>query len=168
MCGKYCSIEHEDMSPTQPITVICLYQNQMVYQKKIWGYTVSIHSSRIINARCETLFSKKIFQEDIQQRRCVIPAQGFYQKDSTNHSVQFVDQQDQVLFMAGIYHDNEVTIITTKANEVMKPIHDRMPLFIPKHYILQWLQDTDFAKEILKKDLSDLKIVSGHIQQSLF
>lgn len=63
MCGKYCSIEHEDMSPTQPITVICLHQNQMVYQKKTWGYTVTFHSSRIINARCETLFSKKFFKK---------------------------------------------------------------------------------------------------------
>lgn len=83
MCGQYyCDsstfsfLEDEEvkMSPGQSIPVLLYFNNKIVITKLRWGYSLLMNKELIINARCETLFDKKIFQNDIRERRCLIPA----------------------------------------------------------------------------------------------
>lgn len=180
MCGKfYCMAStfsskekgnsKVDMFPGQDICVLLAFENRIIKTKLHWGYTLPMKKDLIINARCETLLDKKIFKEDMLHHRCVVLAKGFYQKDATNHQVSF-ETNDDIIYMAGIYRqkEKEVVIITTAANEVMKPIHDRMPLILSKSKVKPWLTDQKEAIELLKEKNDQLKIISGHLQQSLF
>lgn len=179
MCGQYyCDsstfsfLEDDEvkMSPGQDIPVFIYFNDKVAMTKFKWGYSLSRGKELIINARCETLFDKKIFQDDIKERRCVIPAKGFYQKDSKQHRMSFESLDHQTIYMAGIYRakEKEVVIITTKANDIMKPIHDRMPLTIPKDKVKTWLSDNERTKDLLLYQSQDLEIVSGYLQQILF
>lgn len=158
------NIEHKDYYPSDTLSVIIGYNKKKVLKSFTWGY--SVFQGKVINARCETLFEKKMFQEDIYLHRCIIPAKGFYEWDHLKHKISF--ENDDVIYMAGLYHENEVVIITTQANEVIKPIHSRMPLIISKEEINDWLFDNKKAFQLLKKQANNLKIKNGHIQQSLF
>lgn len=113
----------------------------------------SKNSSHLINARMETVREKASFRSAFKHRRCLIPANGFYEwlRNETGKQAFHIHRQDQQLFaFAGLWeqwqHETETlyscTIITTSATDLMQPIHDRMPVIItPEHYH-QWLDKT--------------------------
>lgn len=180
MCGRYylnedtlqflsqiCDEEVEantKMTPGMNIPIVMLQDHQWICIKKKWGY--SLNSSLVINARCETVMEKKLFSQDIMLRRCLIPCSGFYEWDALKHSIAFENEKG-MMWLAGIYNEyDEVCILTTCANDVMKPVHPRNPLMITENDKMQWLSES--FKKLLTKENNDLKIVSGNIQQSLF
>lgn len=123
----------------------------------------SKNSSHLINARSETIREKPSFRSAFNHRRCLIPATGFYEWLKTDAGKQafHIHRCDQQLFaFAGLWeqwqHDAETlyscTIITTAATELMKPIHDRMPVIIPIEQYHNWLDkdaDADQAFALL-------------------
>ena len=130
-----------------------------------WAKDTSI-GSRLINARSETLTEKPAFRQAFKQRRCIIPADGFYEWQRTEGRKQpfFFQMCDESPFgFAGLWERwkgeggqviNSCTILTTEANEVLQPIHDRMPVILhPDDYEL-WLdmdmRKLDLAKELLR------------------
>ena len=121
-----------------------------------WAKDPSI-GTRMINARGETLAEKQSFRTAYRRHRCLLPADGFYEWSSVPHShgapprrqPQHIGMTDGALFgMAGIYErwlseEGEVldscAIVTTEANSLLMPIHDRMPVIVaPEHYA-RWL-----------------------------
>lgn len=107
-------------------------------------------SHHLINARAETIAEKPAFKSAYQQRRCVIPATGFYEWQKTDQGKQAycISRKDQSLFaFAGIWeywdHGEETiyscSIITTAANQLINPIHQRMPVIIDNKNISLWL-----------------------------
>jgi putative SOS response-associated peptidase YedK len=107
---------------------------------------------KLINARAETVAEKPSFRSALKQRRCLIPASGFYewQKQGTGgKQPYFISPREGELFsFAGLWerwHDPEgeevetCTILTTTANDLMKPIHDRMPVILDPTTEGQWL-----------------------------
>ena len=107
-------------------------------------------SNHLINARAETLAGKPAFKAAYRQRRCIIPATGFYewQKREQGKQAYCIHHKEQQLFaFAGLWeyweHDTETiyscTIITTAANELMQSIHDRMPVILDRQNYGQWL-----------------------------
>ncbi|MCF6252450.1 MAG: SOS response-associated peptidase [Methylococcaceae bacterium] len=107
-------------------------------------------SSRLMNARAETLAEKPAFKTAYQQRRCLILATGFYEwlKLEQGKQAYCISPENQSLFaFAGLWeyweHDTETiyscTIITTAANELMQSIHHRMPVIIEKQNYSNWL-----------------------------
>ena len=156
-----------DILPSQQIPILYQENKKIKMTKKTWGYTSSKYQGRIINAKCETLFERVMFQKDIYNNRCLIFAKGFYEWDSLKHRFRFENNQ-KALYFAGIYHGEEVVIITTKANNVIKPIHHRMPLIIQEQDIHNWLCDNEKAFTLLKSKNEDLEIIAGFYQQSLF
>ena len=107
----------------------------------------------LINARAETVAEKPSFRAAFRQRRCLIPADGFYEWQQVTGSRQkqpyFISLQDERPFaFAGLYErwnspDGEnfdtCTILTTAANEAIAPIHNRMPVILAPQEYAQWL-----------------------------
>lgn len=119
----------------------------------------SKNSAHLINARMETVREKPSFRSAFKQRRCLIPASGFYEWQRLEPGKQafHIHRQDQRLFaFAGLWeqwqHDAETlyscTIITTAATEVMQPIHDRMPVIIPTEHYHDWLDKAAGADQV--------------------
>jgi putative SOS response-associated peptidase YedK len=111
----------------------------------------------MINARAETLLEKPAYKGAFQQTRCLIPADGFYEwKKSDGIKVPYrIVRKDGGLFaFAGLFdrweHEGKrlvsCTIITTDANEMMKPIHDRMPVVLRQGDEARWLANTPVSE----------------------
>jgi len=103
----------------------------------------------MINACSETITEKPSFRSAFKSRRCLIPADGFYEwlKDGKTKQPFYIRRRDGKPFMfAGLWEYNNkfdepiesCTIITTSANEVMKPIHERMPVILPETHFDEW------------------------------
>lgn len=107
--------------------------------------------SKMINARAESLLEKISFKGLIRSRRCLIPADGFYewkQQAGGKQPMRIVMQDRSIFSMAGLYDiwtdasGNKLstcTIITTEANSLMADIHDRMPVILSPETEAQWL-----------------------------
>ena len=120
----------------------------------------------MINARAETVATKPSFREALKKRRCLIPADGFYEwkKDGkTKTPFCFTMADDSTFAFAGIWETwkNPVgqlietcSIITTTPNVLLQDVHDRMPVILPDDAYDPWLdpgfQKTDAVGELLK------------------
>lgn len=110
--------------------------------------------NKLINARAETVAEKPSFRQAFQKRRCLIIADGFYEWKTQPKQKQpyyFHLQNHQPFAFAGLWEQwqdptgetlETCTIITTEANEIMAPIHDRMPVVLAKKDYEQWLDPT--------------------------
>jgi putative SOS response-associated peptidase YedK len=99
----------------------------------------------MINARAETLTEKPAYRNLISRHRCLIPADGFYEwtvgSDGKKHPIHFHLPEYELFAFAGLWtartgdETGEIlescTIITTRPNELVAPVHDRMPVIIP-------------------------------------
>ena len=118
--------------------------------------------SRMINARAETVASKPSFRTAFQRRRCLIVADGFYewQKLGKTKQPHYIAMQDGRPFaFAGLREhwvgpDGSVidscTIITTEPNELMAPLHNRMPVILPADEYATWLDPSLEAADRLE------------------
>ncbi len=120
-----------------------------------WGLVPSTtkdtkNAYRMINARAETLSQRPAFRAAFAHRRCLIPADGFYEWQQTNDSKQpyFIRARDEnPLAFAGLWERwqrgqqviESCTIITMSANQSLAPIHHRMPVILPEDTYDLWL-----------------------------
>ncbi|MDQ3802891.1 MAG: SOS response-associated peptidase [Acidobacteriota bacterium] len=122
--------------------------------------------NKLINARSETVTEKPSFREAFTRRRCLIPADGFYewQRAGGRKQPYFFKMRDWGPFgFAGLWERwegeggeviNSCTILTTEANDVLRPVHDRMPVILrPEDHEL-WLEaevgKSDLVKGLLR------------------
>ena len=159
-----------NISPTQNVPVIVKDEEEKkVLTPYRWGLIPSwvkdLKTARqIINSRSETLLEKPFFKRLVLKKRCLIPADGFYEwKKGANPKQKipmWIHLVDKSLFaFAGIYDEwkseekqfRSYSIITCAANEVISPVHDRMPVILPRELEDKWL-DPDFKDpdEIMK------------------
>jgi len=126
-----------------------------------WATDTSI-GSRLINARSETAAEKPAFRRAFRERRCLVPADGFYswQQQGRRKQPFFIYLKDGHLFaFAGLWESwkggaGEVietfTILTTIANDLVRPIHEPMPVILdPQHYDV-WLDPAPGDVSVLK------------------
>ncbi len=126
-----------------------------------WAKDSSI-GNRLINARAESAAEKPAFRSAFKSRRCLVPADGYYEKKSKGGQKKpyFARNLDGTPFgFAGLWEKWEAsedqiiescTILTTDANELTQPIHDRMPVILhPKDYAL-WLDHEVKSPALLK------------------
>ena len=119
--------------------------------------------ARLINARSETVAEKPAFREAFKQRRCLIPADGFYEwqrRDGKKQPFYFRLRDERPFGFAGLWEkwrspEGEViescAILTTEANELLRPVHDRMPVILhPEDYQL-WLEEDARQRALLKE-----------------
>jgi putative SOS response-associated peptidase YedK len=165
-----------NITPRQPVAVIMEKGQRKIVTMK-WGLIPhwakdETISNKLINARSETVDEKPSFRDSFKKRRCLIIADGFYEWQGAGLLKKpfFIYMKDEAPFgMAGLFDywtnakgEKEITctIVTTEANEIMIPIHHRMPVILsPKYYDL-WLSpdetDTAKIKALLKPLASNL------------
>jgi putative SOS response-associated peptidase YedK len=153
-----------NIAPRQPVAVIMEDGKRKIVPMQWgliphWAKDEKI-ANNLINARSETIAEKPSFKNSFKKFRCLIIADGFYEWQGTgkNKKPFYICRKDETPFgMAGLF-DRWInpqgktiptcTIVTTEANEIMKPIHHRMPVIIePENYDL-WLNshENDTAK----------------------
>ena len=159
-----------EIRPTANAPVLVAEGDAPEPQLMKWGYRLP--NSLVINARAETATEKPLFRESVRMRRCLIPSTGFYEWDSRKHKYLFTLPGEPVLYMAGLYErrDGEdcYCILTTAPNASMRPVHDRMPLVVPKAQTSQWLHDDTAALSLLAVRPPELICSSMETQLSLW
>jgi putative SOS response-associated peptidase YedK len=123
--------------------------------------------AKMINARAESLLDKPAFRRSFERRRCIVHADGFYEWEAVPGATRkqpwhFRRRDEGVLAFAGLWDawrprpDSDegrivsCTIVTTVANEVVRPLHDRMPVVLPAEAWDEWLDPANH-------DLDDLR-----------
>jgi putative SOS response-associated peptidase YedK len=134
--------------------------------QKRWGFVPFWEKSAKpkiapINARAEEALSKPMFRQAIQKRRCLVPADGFYewQKRGTDEKqpMEIHLHGFKAFFFAGIFegataiHPETFLLFTTKPNDVMKPIHNRMPVILEGEVAKAWI----FAESISDQEMAE-------------
>ena len=117
-----------------------------------FGYTT-------INARAEEVASKPAYREALKKRRCLVPADAFYEwqriDKKTKHPFAFALKSGEPYAMAGLWERwqpkegaalETFTILTTDPNELMEPIHNRMPVILAQRDYGRWLDSGDPAR----------------------
>lgn len=156
------AVPRYNIAPTQPVAAVRLSpetgRRELTFFRwgliPSWAKDMSI-GARMINARSESVAEKPSFRAAFKRRRCIIPADGFYEWQKLNGGKQPVyihGVEGQLLGLAGlweVWRDPEgsslqtCTILTTRPNELVAPIHNRMPVILePEDYDL-WLNPGD-------------------------
>ena len=175
-----------NVAPSQPVAAVVAAAGRRQLALFRWGMLAPGDEERddllLINARAETAASKPIFRDAFQRRRCLIPADGFYEwrtgAGGTKEPLDVSLRTGGLFAFAGLWAawkqpDGEwlrsCTIITGKPNELVRPIHDRMPLIIPGDLYKRWLDPgevpADQVEEMLKPYAAAEMEAAGSVEQ---
>ncbi len=117
---------------------------------------------KMINTRAETINEKPSFKYAFQKRRCLVPANGFYEWRKKDKQPFYIHLKERKLFtFAGIWENwkspegefiQTCSIITTSANDTLENIHNRMPVILPRNSEMDWLsnEDQNVLKNLLR------------------
>lgn len=145
-----------EIFPSMPAPVLAAPDRKIAPDIFKWGFPGFKGKSVIINARSETAFEKPMFRESLLSRRCIIPASGFYEWDSSKNKIFFSVKNSGILYMAGLYNnfkgENRFVILTTEANSSIADVHDRMPLVLTEDAMESWLLDSSGTDRILRSE----------------
>lgn len=135
-----------------------------------WAKDIAI-GARLINARAETLAEKPAFRDAFRKRRCLLPADGFYEwqaVESRKRPYLIRRRDGRPLAFAGLWESwrgggeaplETFTIVTTEANGTLRPIHGRMPVIVEEEAFALWLSppsDGAGLRELLRPAREDL------------
>ena len=144
-----------NIAPTQPVLAVTNGQSRGASYMR-WGLIPSWAKdssvgNRLINARAETVAERPSFRTALAKRRCLVLADGFYEWQRTGNAkrpMRIVMKSGEPFAFAGLWDswrdpDGEIvrscTIITTEANDLLRPIHNRMPVILPREMESFWL-----------------------------
>ena len=126
-----------------------------------WGFPGFDKGKLLINARAESVKDRPTFADSYAERRCVLPAAGFYEWDKKKEKVIFTVPESKILYLAGIYRpygeEKRFVVLTREANASMAPVHHRMPLILSRAEVWPWVNGGSEADDILAKVLPLLK-----------
>lgn len=152
-----------NIAPSQQVAVLVVDKNRLVEKEMRWGWTPVWSKQLLINAQCETVNVKPTLKRAFAERRCLIPADGFYEWQTVGGKkspVRFVLKSGEPFCFAGLWEPcmkvsapddlpvndfpdepaasqvvESVLILTTAANDIVRPVHERMPVILqPAHY----------------------------------
>lgn len=153
---------NNNVSPTQQIPIIIKSEQALIAVFARWGLIPSWSKDKaigykMINARAETIDEKPSFKSSFKSRRCLIPANGFYEWKTLDNGKKipclFKLKSDEMFSFAGLWSDwidpvlkesiTTCTIITTEPNQLVASVHDRMPVILSKEDEAKWLTSPD-------------------------
>ncbi len=146
-----------NIAPTDQHWILRSKREQRQLLPAKWGLVNSWQTDakgafKQINARSESAPSRPAFRDAFVHRRCAVPADGFFEWMGTKEArrpIWFHPPHDDLLLFAGLYESwrdpttdvwqRTFTILTTDANEIVAPVHDRMPVILPPERVEEWL-----------------------------
>lgn len=150
-----------------------------------WAKDAKI-GNKLINCRSETVFEKPSFRAAVKSRRCLIPADGYYEwkvEGKTKQPYHIKLKSNEPFWMAGLWETwrfedmniESCTVITTEANEYLQSIHHRMPVIVKKEKMNVWLDQTLSDQKTLSELFSSypgdemaMQAVSSLVNKSAF
>lgn len=146
-----------------------------------WAKDAKIGSS-LTNARADTIDEKPAFRDSFKDRRCIIPASGFYEWATFTKKTYYFTPKDGFFSFAGLWSRwispdsievESCSIITTSANGIAKPIHNRMPVILSgSNSAAAWLHGKSKPSELkdlltpLPDDRIDVREVSKYVNSA--
>jgi len=152
-----------NVAPTQQVPAVLAEGGKRRLEMLRWGLVPSWADdpgigARMINARSETAPEKPSFRRAFRERRCLIPADGFYEWRRENGAKQpyyFHMREGRPFAFAGLWEswnrDGEIrscAILTTQANDLVGGIHERMPVILPRDHYDAWLDPEAEGEEV--------------------
>jgi putative SOS response-associated peptidase YedK len=145
-----------NVAPSQPIPVVRLWEGERQFALMRWGLIPGFVKdpktiSLLFNARGETVNERPAFKNAMKRRRCLIPANGFYEwrRDGASNQPYFIQRRDGgLLAFAGLWETwigpngeelDTAAIVTTDASPSIRSIHHRMPVILPPETWDMWL-----------------------------
>ena len=161
-----------DVFPSQNAIILKGEGNHLAAEQMRWGFPGFEKGKLLINARAETALERPTFRESVQDRRCIIPARGFYEWNKSKEKFTFERKETPVLFMAGCYNwyegQERFVILTTDANSSVAPVHNRMPLILEPEELKDWVLDDQATESLLHKTPVLLEQRAEYEQMRLF
>jgi putative SOS response-associated peptidase YedK len=154
-----------NIAPSQLVPVITS-ESPRGFSYFYWGVTPEFGHNRpvaqkLINAKAESIHEKLSARSSFQKRRCLIPADGFFEwkklGKKTRIPYRFTLREEALFAFAGIWEEYETVngdsqhtfiILTTTANEVVEDVHDRMPLILSQEQEKKWLDPYTSESEL--------------------
>jgi putative SOS response-associated peptidase YedK len=157
-----------NIAPSQDLATLTGANPERSFTLRRWGLVPSWAKDpsvgyRMINARSETAASKPAFRDALRRRRCIVPANGFYEWTRNGRERQphwFHPRDEPFLAMAGLWERwtaresddviESVTVLTTEANASVNSVHDRMPVLLRRADFDRWLDPGEDDPEKLR------------------
>lgn len=168
----FVSKDNYNVAPRQWLPIVFIDEEKgRIAEPMQWGFIPFWSKDpstgpRPINTKSETVFDSRLWLGSIRHYRCLVPSRGFYEWKKVNEKMKIpylIRPKDQELFgFAGIYSIwNDVegrplysfSIMTTKPNKQMEPIHDRMPVILHPDQEKLWLDHTVSEREVIEEFL---------------
>ena len=151
-----------NISPAQVQPVVLNKTGKFIVEPARWGIIppwAEGSAQRLINARSETADEKTVFRNAMRERRCIIPVSGFYEWKKMGNARQpwyFTLKDSPVMLLAGLWEDapereeKTFVILTTRANDIVRPVHKRMPVILNGSNAKHWLRlSNDYEGNLL-------------------
>ena len=167
--------ENYNAHPYQELPVIKKYTNGNALENLKWGLVPSWSKKKefkpLINARLETIDEKVSFKKLIQLTRCVAVANGFYEwkrEERNKIPYYFLREDKKIIYIAGIYENDQFCLVTEEANKNVLEIHRRQPVILNEkdvnRYLNIELNGSSFLKEC-KKPVLEFYEVSKEVNK---
>ena len=161
--------ENYNAHPYQDLPVIKKYTNGNALENLKWGLVPSWSKKKefkpLINARLETIDEKVSFKKLIQLTRCVAVADGFYEwkrEEKNKIPYYFLREDKKIIYIAGIYENDQFCLVTEEASKNVLEIHRRQPVILNEkdvnRYLNIELNGSSFLKECKKPNLEFYEI----------
>lgn len=179
-----------DICPSQYAIILRAEKDYFNAEKMRWGFPGFQGNGLPINARAESALQKKTYRDSVLNRRCVIPAKGFYEWNNSKEKFAFESAENPILFLAGCFNwfesernlseiqtsgtaasrvEKRFVILTTEARGRAAQIHERMPLLLRADEIRAWIFDDGKTEQFLHREPEEvLGCKTDYEQLSLF
>jgi putative SOS response-associated peptidase YedK len=142
-------------APTQSLPIVLMQEGERRMVPARWGWQRDFSEATLVNARGEEAVRKKTWSEALFSRRCLVPATCFYEWRPHDRQPFAFFLNPRVPFgIGGLWevdpsHGLAFILLTTPANELVSPIHDRMPCIVPPADYRSWLEPATPATEVI-------------------
>ena len=149
-----------NVAPTQAALVVHSETRSMTQMR--WGFVPSWAGrdgsvgELLINAKAETILEKRTYKYAFGTNRCLVVADSFFEwrrEGSSKQPVRFMLKSEEPFAFAGIWHHNEIhnafVIITTQPNDLVRPVHTRMPTILDRNDYTEWLSPDTSPEKLL-------------------
>ncbi len=142
-----------NIAPSQEAPVVVQQSGRLTLQLLRWG--IENTSGRCsINARAESVHEKPTFCDAFARSRCLVCADGFYEWKTRGEPFYMRRKDSRPIMLAGIRRNGAFAVLTTSANDLMQPVHHRMPVIVASENRVRWLDSSVTSRAGLEDLLS--------------